>query len=177
MSIIIQKEFNTDYFDALQKENRLPEIDPRWRIIFLDIDGTLNNNTWIREHLNTPRDELIDPTAVARLNTLIEKTDAKIVVSSSWREDYLHIEGGFKKMCEWLGEFGIRDIVGITPKLKGKRRGDEIEAWLREHKVSGFVILDDDLGADVDGRQVKINPETGLMDWHIGEAMWKLSVR
>ena len=51
------------------------------RILFLDFDGVLNHPlTW-----GNRDDTVIDIDKVKRLNDLLTKTGAKIVVSSSWR--------------------------------------------------------------------------------------------
>ena len=77
------------------------------RIIFLDIDGVLNSEAWLlkldekhrqlgHNEPTRPKSETtcecyrlenqIDHAAVVRLNHLVAQTDAKIVVSSSWRK-------------------------------------------------------------------------------------------
>jgi hypothetical protein len=58
----------------------------------------------------------------------------------------------------------------MTPWLH-KQRCFEIEKWLLENKVSSFVIIDDDLNANFKNRQVKTMFDTGLMDYHIDEAI------
>jgi hypothetical protein len=37
--------------------------------------------------------------------------------------------------------------------------------------IKSVVIIDDDLAANVDGKQVKTMFETGLQDWHVEEAI------
>lgn len=172
MSIKIQKEFDTDYFDFLQKKSRsTPEVDPTTLIVFLDVDGVLNCSKWIDMYPDKSFDELIDPDAVARLNRLLDRTGAKIIISSSWRVQFLNVADGFNKLTEFFGKHGIKNIIGMTPRLHGKRRCDEITEWLNHHPVESFVILDDDLSANVKNRQVKTFFETGLQDYHIDEAI------
>lgn len=100
------------------------------KIIFLDIDGVLNN-------YDTPG-ELIcwDPELVKILNRIIKETDAKIVLSSTWRQiDY---------RCDAIKNDMKINYIGKTPKL-WKKRGVEIQTWLDENPgVEKFVILDDD---------------------------------
>lgn len=71
------------------------------RIIFLDVDGVLNHDAYLEDVGIERRAQmlagegvpsgyeyyraLVDPDAVARLRGLVERTDAKIVVSSCWR--------------------------------------------------------------------------------------------
>lgn len=85
------------------------------------------------------------------LREIVEDTDAKIVVSSSWRIGCCRsgkesIFGGklYNKLEKRLNEHGM-SIYDITPSLgSGTQRGDEIRKWLSENPVDNFIILDDD---------------------------------
>ncbi len=56
------------------------------KIIFLDIDGVLNHMYWLKKMKGVEGDKkFFDPDCVRRLNTITDKTGAKIVLSSSWR--------------------------------------------------------------------------------------------
>ena len=78
------------------------------KIIFLDIDGVLNHEAFYKERyervqngekLNHPYSE-IDSNSVTNLNSLIADTDAKVVISSTWRHsgiDYCKDVMLFKK--------------------------------------------------------------------------------
>lgn len=108
------------------------------KIIFLDLDGVLtNHNTRFR----TP-----DLLCVNHLNEIINKTNAYIVISSTWRK-----YDSLDKLKDILniGGFGIdkNRILGITPRLnESHARGKEIQQWLDETNlnIESFVILDDD---------------------------------
>lgn len=121
------------------------------KVIFLDIDGVLNYQYM---HTNT-HDEIIGTfggklsrKCITQLNELVDKTDAKIVISSTWRVDD-GVEG-------YLVDAGVKaDIIGKTPVLNDRfsLRGNEIHAWIVEnealigepyHNYHSFVILDDD---------------------------------
>ena len=54
----------------------------RMKVIFLDIDGVLINKASL---LNVESSYVPDEKCVQQLNELINRTDAKIVVSSCWR--------------------------------------------------------------------------------------------
>ena len=137
------------------------------KLIFLDIDGVLNNELWFKSPESRVQTEdkeeyskkrFFDPRCVELLNILTESTGAKIVISSSWRTRWQTIE----EMQEFLEDVGITgDIIDRTPKLyfRGLEdynysvpRGCEIKAWLETHKdILGkkisqvnYVILDDD---------------------------------
>lgn len=131
-------------------------------IIFLDIDGVLNTpNYAVQAHAtwkNTngwfkSRDDfgaLFDPIAVSCLEYLADTTNAKIVISSTWRT------AGLARMKELFKFRGIDvDILDITPRLN-TIRGEEIEAWLQINDyVTNYVILDDD--TDFTDQQLKSN--------------------
>lgn len=64
------------------------------KIIFLDFDGVLNSEVWMKSRFdiidNNDIDSQypfyeIDPNAIKNLNRIIEETGAKVVVSSTWR--------------------------------------------------------------------------------------------
>ncbi len=147
------------------------------KVIFLDIDGVLNNGKWIKAlagGFDNPINQM-DPSAVARLNALTEATGAKIVVSSTWRLIFLSKSVdplGMLERC--LRAYGIKgDIIGMTPRKDNairNQRGKEIQAWLDEHhsEVSKFVIIDDD--SDM-GRLrphlILTKFEDGLLDEHV----------
>ena len=51
--------------------------------IFLDVDGVLNNETYFRQHLDD--DGILDEENIKLLADLVNKTNANVVLSSSWR--------------------------------------------------------------------------------------------
>jgi len=96
----------------------------------------------------------IDPTAVAMLNSFLEETQAKVVISSTWRKTY-----PWRVLQTLLENFGFRgEIIGQTPQglprihhgtygSSSPLRGDEIQEWLDKWKgepIAKLVILDDD---------------------------------
>ena len=127
------------------------------KIIFLDIDGVLNHNAfYVKRHEELkkgikkeyPYSE-IDPTSVINLNSLISETDAKVVISSTWRHSGLEY---CKDVLEHHGFKG--DIIDITPNLRSENclRGNEILKWVKDNEsivgkyynFTEYVILDDD---------------------------------
>lgn len=143
---------NTQDDEWQKRIDRLPE--PEERIIFLDIDGVLNSADYFerthdeREGINRSAADfwqwMFDPDAVTVLNTIIQKTDAKCVLSSSWR--HAHTLADVRGLLKGRGFIG--SLIDKTPKRAPNppyRRGNEIQAWLAEHpEVKKFVILDDD---------------------------------
>lgn len=143
------------------------------RIIFLDFDGVLANAKTGFEP------GVFDKVAVSILNTMIVATEARVVISSSWRFMYEYDE-----MVTLLRNHGFTgDIIGVTPKIIDSTisRGAEIGAWIGNYAVchpygdtpiDGIVILDDDtnmgrLGALL----VKTQTEIGLQPKHIEQVV------
>ncbi len=147
------------------------------RIIFLDIDGVLLNRKTIgkiRKEVELPIEgesigfirlslSQLDPECIANLNRVTDATDAKIVISSSWRYNFRE-KAQFPFLVDYLKECGVTgEIIGRTPiyseyrdeVLQGSRlvgvyaRGREIQMWLDANpKAESFVIVDD--GSDMD---------------------------
>jgi hypothetical protein len=115
------------------------------KIIFLDIDGVLN----VIPQGHDAFGGIFHSDFVDNLKRIIDETDAKIIISSSWRHS------GLQKMLDmWEFRNLPGELIGLTPDLyrfldfEGERtmvRGDEIQAVLdREPEITNYVILDDD---------------------------------
>jgi hypothetical protein len=66
----------------------------------------------------------------------------------------------------------------MTPTgLRGCDRGEEIAAWLRDHPVAGWVILDDhrDMGPLL-GQLVQTSAASGLGPDDVEQALVKLAI-
>lgn len=132
------------------------------KVVFLDVDGVLNNGAWARrmweEGVHVYHDNLLEDRALRLLRSLIEQTGAKIVVSSAWRK----IPEAMESLCTQL-EFYKLPVFDITPYVGGER-GDDITAWFNRHPGEyRYVILDDDsdMGEHLD-HLVKTNFDEGL---------------
>jgi hypothetical protein len=138
------------------------------QVIFLDIDGVLAP---IREF---DRYGDLEPACVDVLNEIVEQSGAAVVVSSSLRYGKT-----IDELQQMLDDVGFRGrVVDVTPThLRGCDRGDEIAAWLDDHRVGGWVILDDhrDMGALLD-RLVQTNPTRGLEAAHVAQALARLVI-
>ena len=77
------------------------------RVIFLDVDGVLNNGSWAMEMydkgIRVYRDGILFEPALERLKRLVDATGAIIVVSSSWRQ----IPTAYGHLKDWLEKFGM----------------------------------------------------------------------
>jgi len=133
------------------------------KIIFLDIDGVLNDRQHIisvrksgfgRAETQAQRLATLDETAeacgyewermiasecVRQLNRITQMTKAKIVISSSWR--YFLSKDELEDVLKRAGvEAPIVGVISKTCPI----RVDAIREWLKEHEVEAFVILDDE---------------------------------
>lgn len=117
------------------------------KICFLDCDGVLNNQLWLYNNK-----AMLDESKVELLSKIIHQTDAKIVLSSSWRElrdiDSHNCNSLYTYLTEILKKYGM-EIMDHTPIIE-EERPLEIFTWLENHicEVESFVILDDDWSAD-----------------------------
>jgi len=125
---------------ARRDRRRAKGDDATRRVIFLDIDGVLAP---IRQW---DRYGDLDPACIQVLNEIVARGGADVVVSSTWR--YGKTVAELQEMLNAGGFTGrVLDKTPVGPA--GSDRGDEIAAWLAEHAVGGYVIIDDhvDMGA------------------------------
>lgn len=118
------------------------------KVIFLDIDGVLNSRAYDRKRdWNTQTD--IDETRLLFLKEIIDATDAKIVLSSTWRQHWAkqpsHCDIDGKYINKTFAKFGLL-VYDKTPDLGNRAlRRDEIKQWLTDTTeiIESFVIIDD----------------------------------
>lgn len=154
------------------------------RLLFLDIDGVLNSASFFErtKSIRERRLEVGDPgshqwwavqldhDAVARLNRIIEETQALVVVSSTWRIG--NTRHDLQAILEMGGFKG--HVLGKTPNLGD--RGKEIWSWMQDLKdtVENLVILDDCAAENVEplGRfLVPTSWQEGLQDEQVTAAI------
>jgi hypothetical protein len=123
-------------------------------VIFLDIDGVLAPiGRWDRYGD-------LDPACIRVLNEIVACGEADVVVSSTWRHGKTVAE--LQDMLAAEGFAGC--VLDKTPTdMAGASRGEEIAAWLAEHPVGGYVIIDDhtDMG-ELHTHLVLTHPARGL---------------
>ena len=157
------------------------------KLIFLDIDGVLNNTQNIKKYrlfFRGKRRLLVDVKPVFYLKKLLneiekEKLNVKIVISSSWRLGT--IPADWKKLFKHY--FNNAEIVkGRTPYLY-KDRGIEILELLEIAKEKGdmiddYIVLDDDIKDIINHinykKVMKIDRRYGLTSKNIKEILKKL---
>ena len=148
-------------------------------LIFLDIDGVLNSHRKLKEvyerthkphsGYNYPFDEI----CLSNLKDLVELTNSKIVITSSWRKD----EKGRNTIIKALKEYELdQHIIGYTPILH-QPRGIEIQEYLNQLDYEpNFIILDDDTDMDhLIDYLVKTSIAVGLTKENVAEAILKLT--
>ena len=121
------------------------------KLIFLDIDGTINNSAmnYSMEYYKLINDigtihGRLSSINIANLNSITDQTEAKIVISSSWRILY-----DLPELRDILYDAGVTgEIIGLTPILGANTlRGNEIYKYIKDNYSYDFepnyVILDD----------------------------------
>ncbi|QIG68119.1 hypothetical protein EVB55_184 [Rhizobium phage RHph_Y68] len=117
------------------------------RLLFLDVDGVLNNSRHRNPYKGCMDEKLFlgsfDPKCLGfLLNVLDDVPDTKIVISSTWRKDPLLM----KVLHTKLGRYS-RNVIGSTESFNHGFRGLEIEHFLytyfRDQEIT-MCILDDD---------------------------------
>jgi hypothetical protein len=149
------------------------------KVVFLEVDGVLNSGgRWkqLRQVAGAAGGR-IDPEAVKRLKRLVDATDARIVVSSTWRL------GCMVQLTGVLERHGIsrNRVVGKTPdrsmahprRVGAAVRIDEIKKWLADHPgVDRYVVLDDEPDmADLSPWQIRTTWNDGLLEEHVDRAI------
>lgn len=122
------------------------------KYIFLDIDGVFNTEQWFKKVKSTLKNYpkyMFDPELVSNFNEIIEKTEAKIILSSSWR-----IGMTAEQILDLFKEVGIKgEFECSTPdfclQYKGRYvdlpRGVEIQYVVDSLQIRNedYVIIDD----------------------------------
>lgn len=127
-------------------------MDKNTKIIFLDFDGCI---TTVKSRWH------FDPEKMALLGEILVATDAKIVITSSWRRYTLEDTIDFitnREVERGCVPFAFPDkVIGVTHRMYafcypnmdkhyGVVRGEEIRRWQEENDACEcpYVILDDD---------------------------------
>ena len=157
-------------------------------IVFMDIDGVLNSEKWYAQAASRKEDRnsesstqqsllerSIDPACIQRLNRLLQRTGAAVIVSSSWRKE--HPLSEIVRIMEARGFCGA--VIGATPSDDGTlSRGEEITRWLKMNVPRGvaYVAVDDEVETGLPpGVVVVTSRDTGLTDEDVERAIGILS--
>ena len=146
------------------------------KVIFLDIDGVLN------QHRFQKGAALIDPGCVARLNKIISETDARIVVHSAWR--YMVLErsmtvDGFAHMLATHGidiytgpgQHRMLDVTRLDRDQTDEDRTAQITEWAKFYGCTDWIAIDDRPLQLPCSRFVLTTSSVGLTDEHVDLAI------
>ena len=163
--------------------------------IFLDIDGVLNNKDhYSKQHKKYKaryfcEDMPFNPRSLKNLYKIVKKTNAKLILTSSWR----HSTNALTVLKSRLAEYGLK-IDDVTEDDPDHSRGKEIVNYLQKNCMLremyfdnqkylfpvefSFIIIDDEV-YDIydhffDDRVVRIDPNKGLTYFKAREAIYKL---
>jgi hypothetical protein len=127
------------------------------KFLFLDVDGVLNTDSQLLENSII----FIDDEKVKILKYIIDKTDAKIILSSDWRINN-------ETLCfvtKALDKYNL-EIFSVTKQMIFGYRDAEIKLWLKENikenSNSSFAIIDDCPLAEIKGHFFKTFSDIGL---------------
>ena len=146
------------------------------KVIFLDVDGVLNGDYMYALGKKSPRccGYLgIGKIHLQYLYDIVQSTNAKIVLISSWKYDYNeylhnHTNSIGKYLREKLRKYWkmvIYDTTIIYDKSYGRNRGYEIKSWLASKTdIDAWVVLDDEIFEDYDDEIMKHLVKTDSID-------------
>lgn len=124
------------------------------KYIFLDIDGVLNSEHTLEDR-STSNASIICDQYLKNLRNIVEKTDAKLVLSSSWRVYFgSTIDEPEHSYCvqlvQALAKHNLK-LYSSTPFVKGEfsnERGLEIKTYIEQNKITDYVVIDDEEFSD-----------------------------
>lgn len=133
------------------------------RIIFLDVDGVLNNEKYScfmykllgkdKYYKKIKKDfDIFDLRSVRYVAKLVDyfEGDIRLVISSTWRTNKKAVDKIIEKLSIFMKSYNIP--VDVTEVDKNRIRGIEIQHYLENNNLlnSDYVIIDDDT-ADIIG--------------------------
>lgn len=162
------------------------------RVIFLDIDGVLNSEESVDraiEHAQAEGKERpsmddinCDHELLKKFVSFVHKNVIKLVISSSWRS---------YNLIDTLRYFNtspfralIPYIIGVTPRLDSRIRGEEVQWWLDKYENQTltkdylsvpygapikYVIVDDDIDMLPHQNFIHVDNIVGLTDKNFEE--------
>jgi hypothetical protein len=150
-------------------------------VLFLDFDGVLNGDRFLRQQRNHPPDgeqRLFDPANLTALDRLCVRAPVtSIVVTSTWR-----IGRTITALRELLAGEGFSQadrIADATPDLGVDVRGraTEIRTWIAAHDPIRPLILDDfELGFESGAGFFRIDGSEGLTLARVDEVLASLGL-
>lgn len=132
------------------------------KIVFLDMDGVVATPLAARAY--GKKMWCVDPTIANALSRTLEKVDARIVVSSTWR--LLH--NNFDTFHDLLSPYNLERhlLCHSTAWRTGKARstrGAEITDWIETYgEPEKYIILDDDLDFTTEQKEHLLHTKWGI---------------
>ena len=133
------------------------------KIIFLDVDGVLNYMSYRNKSTAN-----IDPSKVEMLAYICTQTNAKVVITSSWRGSETYTPRIYYILLDILKEHHV-PVLGDAPYIEGQftasvdieksysldeigdmsfepstGRGAEVDKYIKDNNIKQFVIFDDE---------------------------------
>ena len=115
------------------------------KIIFLDVDGVLNYMSYRNKSTAN-----IDPSKVEMLAYICTQTNAKVVITSSWRGSETYTPRIYYILIDILKEHHV-PVLGDAPYIEGQftasvdtGRGAEVDKYIKDNNIKQFVIFDDE---------------------------------
>ncbi len=145
------------------------------KYIFVDFDGVLNSDLYVRTHSHFSL--VLKPDKMKLLKRIIDSTQAKIVIHTSWRR-YWH-----KESVHWIGK-EMNDIfleygLWISDKTNEyMNRKESIEDYIRRYNIKDYVVIDD-LFIDstlIKNHFVKVESVYGLTEDHVKQIVEMLKI-
>jgi hypothetical protein len=177
------------------QDSKLKNMSQYPTIIFLDIDGVLNRHGIPEAEMMVDDETIIDTyhdihpylyiPCLENFKNLLEALgpDAKVVISSSWRDDEILVDFLVRNMNTLYGEELMKDrIIGDTNQTHGGNRSNDISAWIHGHVDEkcplAWIAIDDtehnvkNLG---ENNKVLVHDRRGLTEADVESALRKLA--
>ena len=117
---------NNNHGNNHKKEEKHHNHRHRIKILFLDVDGVLNGENYGYGG--------VDDSLLFLLKTIIDETNCKIVLSTTWRLNQ-SARATLLHFMKARADINVEDIIiGDTPSIKGKKRAFEIESFLNSEE-------------------------------------------
>lgn len=156
------------------------------RILFLDIDGVLNTQKYLKEVWDKKKrdhvdlDDLdslanhkmldIDMNKLKLLKEIVDECDLSVVITSSWKRLTV-----YPLVEKRLIELGI-PVVGVTIDNMDNR-GKGIKNYIKKYNIEEYIVLDDDIFYDYDEEILKRLVKTSFYEDGLDEEKKEEAIR
>lgn len=156
------------------------------RILFLDIDGVLNTQKYLKEVWDKKKrdhvdlDDLdslanhkmldIDMNKLKLLKEIVDECDLSVVITSSWKRLTV-----YPLVEKRLIELGI-PVVGVTIDNMDNR-GQGIKNYIKKYNIKEYIVLDDDIFYDYDEEILKRLVKTSFYEDGLDEEKKEEAIR